>query len=188
VELLRKCFGRDVNFTINKMLIDDFYEINNRASPVPVYDFGFHANLIDAKGLSYFLDLARAIPDAVFFIPTPAIKILPMLVNLEAISSTWATGLELRLRQCKIVLCPSLWTAPVEAAVIKTMLLRKVVGLVKAPFSFANQLPDVCYIELTGNCDKDSVLLIAHLKNPGNLEQIASNGYEWASEYINNDA
>ena len=54
---------------------------------------------------------------------------------------TWETGLEAAVRAAPLVLVPSLWSAPVEGALIKSIAAGRAVAVVDNESAFSHELP-----------------------------------------------
>ena len=63
------------------------------------------------------------------------------------------------MKTSKIIICPSVWTYPVESAVIKSLLLKKGVAIISNHHSFSDTIPHNCIIKLTGNIKEDIIIL-----------------------------
>jgi hypothetical protein len=186
VDLVSKSINPE-NIIISKMIFDEFKSIEKYKfqSSKMLYGIAYHANPIEAKGYEYTHRLASKLPDVSFIFPNRPIPCnLPLKINCSYKPCTWNDGLKNILSASSIVICPSLWSAPVEASVIKTMLLKKPVAIIKNKYSFSSNLPSEVFIELTGNENMDSLHLRSLLNAPEKLKVIAENGYKWAREYI----
>lgn len=168
----------------DKMLVPSFYTCAARPAGGQTHDFLFHANPVSAKGYDYFLALARALEQRSFFVPSKHSAAVGELTNVSFEDVNWSNGLQDRIARSRVVLCPSLWSAPVEAAVVKSFLLGKPVGLVASAYSLANELPEGCFIPLTGNAAADAAALERIVSDQAALERIAAAGRDWAERYI----
>ena len=184
-ELLKYRYGGLIKVTHEKMIVPGFSHIISEKAFYYDFEFGFHANLFKPKGFLYALALARKLLNARFFIPGNRPKNVNSPANVFYMPCSWSSGLDKRLVKCKIILCPSIWTAPVEAAVIKSMLIGRPVGLISSQYNLSCEIPPDCFVPLTGDTEKDSVLLKSLLADNHILDQIGVKGQEWAREYIN---
>jgi len=145
-------------------------------------DFFFHAHLTNPKGLKYFLELSKKMSDKKFILP--GYKEFSELTNNVVIKKiSWGEVFIEELKKSKIILCPSVWTYPVESALIKSMLLKKAVAIIDIQNSFSKEIPNDCVIKLKGEVDNDSNTLNFFLNN-NNYLQIANNGFNWAKNYL----
>ena len=105
--------------------------------------------------------------------------------NVFYMTCSWSSGLGEKLARCKVILCPSIWTAPVEAAVIKSMLIGRPVGLISSQYNLSCEIPPDCFVSLIGDAEKDSIILQSLLDDKHILDKIGENGRNWATGYIN---
>jgi hypothetical protein len=168
----------------DKMLVPSFYTCTFWPTGRQTHDFLFHANPVSAKGFDYFLALAGILKHRSFFVPSKRSAPAGELANVSFEDVNWNSGLQDRIAGSKVVLCPSLWSAPVEAAVVKSFLLGKPVGLVESVYSLANELPEGCFIPLTGDAAEDAAALERIVSDAAALERIAAAGRDWAERYI----
>lgn len=182
--LLVEAYSKPIQVIKHKMIVQDFYVQACRVTLAPRYDFLYHANPLSAKGYDYFISLAGFMRGYTFFVPSAPTHQDVNLSNIAFEEVTWRSGLKDRLGQANVVLCPSIWSAPVEAAVIKSFLSGRPVGLIRTEYGFINEIPKNCFIELTGNPVADSHNLIGWLNDKVGLEEVAANGLRWAKSYI----
>lgn len=107
-----------------------------------------HAATHLAKGIGYFVALAEKITDVDFIIPDSKENVEKVLgVNISATNiifykCTWETGLCEMVRSALLVINPSLWSAPIEGALIKSLAFNKNVATVKTEFGFESELSE----------------------------------------------
>jgi hypothetical protein len=184
-KLILKRYGVKSKVEKVKMIINSFYLIKNEGDKKIEYDFGFHANTLEAKGYFYFLSLAKKNHKKIFFIPSKYDLDYVKYKNLVSKNLSWENGLKEELLKCRIIICPSLWLNTVEAGVIKSMLLGKPVALVGIENGFSEDLPENSFIKLTGNTHDDSIILSQYLGDIKALNRVGKKGKEWAKNYIN---
>jgi hypothetical protein len=119
-----------------------------------------------------------------FFVPNRCGNIVSQYDNVRFEAVYWGNGLQEKIVRSRVVLCPSLWSAPLEAAVIKSFLLEKPVGLVDADYGLTRVLPAGCFILLTGSPETDAEILESALADESSLRRIAATGKAWAEQYI----
>jgi hypothetical protein len=146
------------------------------------YDFFFHAHLTRPKGIEYFIRLAKKMHYEKFFLPSHK-NFIGLSLNIIIKNISWGKTFVEEIKKTKIVLCPSIWTYPVESALIKSMLLKKAVAIIDIKNSFSEEIPDDCVIKLTGDTNNDSVTLKFFLNEKRYLK-IANNGFNWATSYL----
>jgi len=189
--LLKKKFGEDVSCNKVGMLI----ELENRKSTVKnvkQYDFLYHNTLSKAKGLNYFLQLAEIMPASSFAIPYAEFevkKIIPSfksLDNVEFLKVTWENGLADILERCKIVINPSLWSSPVEGALLKSIYYNGCVAVVSVDYAFPNEMPDNVVIKLSSSIEKSVEILGNVLTDNMLRDSYKENSKQWLNNYKDN--
>lgn len=173
------------NVLLKKMLHDKL-KFNNDSLDNKIknfkFDFFYHAHISPAKGVNYFCNLANLMPDKKFFLPNNYnYKKISNNVYLKKIN--WGKKFIDEINNSKIILCPSVWTYPVESSIIKSMLLKKGVAIIDSKYSFSELIPDNCIIKLTGNLDED-VLILANIIKRNAYTDYGKNGYEWVMKYL----
>ena len=106
------------------------------------FDVVYHGSSNAAKGLYFVLELACLTPELTFLIPDSASNVLHMTSNspppnVSFIEMTWETGLRESVSLARLVLNPSMWSAPIEGALIVhltiTMLPLSFLSMVTKP-------------------------------------------------------
>lgn len=182
IEILKKMFGSNVIFSLEKMRFDKLKTLNYKPINLKKYDFIFHGNNLPAKGSDYVISLAKKTPSRIFLMPFNGNN----KGNLIFKNTNWDSGLQEEISSSKIVLCPSFWSAPLEASILKTMLLKTPVALYSNQYSASKTLiPAKCFINLCGDVNKDVILLKKIINDESLLNSIKQNAYDWAKNYIN---
>jgi hypothetical protein len=109
------------------------------------YDVVFHGVSSAAKGLFYIDELSRLLPMFSFLIPDDSSNVermlgLPVASNVSCIPMTWDTGLMEAVLTCKIVINPSMWSAPIEGALVKSAIYNKSVATVRTKFGYESEI------------------------------------------------
>jgi hypothetical protein len=132
--------GMDTNELVNT---DVKYQKEART-----YDVVFHGHPIISKGLLYVVQLADEIPELVFFIPGAKKSIestlgrdLPANIICELI--TWETGLKQVVANAKLVINPSVWSAPIEGALVKSAAFNANVATVRTEYGFEGEITTI---------------------------------------------
>ena len=181
--LLKDSYLAIQDCTSQKMKHNDLNYNATKKFTAKSYDFVFHGNKLDAKGYSYAIGLSKIMKESTFFFP---FKIENANINCSYDKINWDYGLADVILKCNIVLCPSLWSAPVESSIIKSMLLCKPVAIITSKYSASNcTYPVGTFINLTGNIEEDILILKSYLNNYKKLKMIANNAQSWAKKYIN---
>ena len=121
--------------------LDDPTKINQNSKQ---YDIVFHGKSIIPKGIIYVLDLAHELSQFTFLIPDSFANVqkiyskkLPCNVTCHEIS--WETGLKDLVINARLVLNPSLWSAPIEGALLKSAYYNSNVGTVISEYGYESE-------------------------------------------------
>ena len=147
-----------------------------------VFDFIFHGSDIKSKGFDYCVKLARRMRKYNFFFPTSKI------INLSNVTTgdvRWETGLRELVMKSRVVLTPSLWSNTPEAATLKSVILNGCVALMKNSFGFCNEVDNESFIELSGEIEKDSILLKKFIDNKKLRLSLQVKGRVFFKKYVN---
>lgn len=127
----------------------------------------FHGKFDCAKGVLWAFQLAAQLPDFDFLFPFDRRTTVPSTwrnrikrffgsvpakwgappPNCRFQAMTWETGLAEAVRTSFMTLTPSLWSAPVEGALLKSIKYAPRVGVVEADFAYSSDIPaDVIHI------------------------------------------
>ena len=184
-ELVKKKFNKS-NVKLKKMYHEKLININNyidKSLNEFNYDFFYHAHLTPPKGINYFYKLSNLMPDKKFFLPSHKNhKVVNKNISFKKLY--WGEEFIYTLNNSKIVLCPSIWTYPVESAVIKSLLMKKAVAVINSKYSFSEVIPDDCIIKLTGNLKEDTSILSNILIDKKYIDY-GRKGYDWVTTYLN---
>jgi hypothetical protein len=181
-KIIKKIFGPSTSCSVIKMKFPSIRKIypSNKEKK---YDFIFHGNKIEAKGSKYVLELSKRLSNFSFFIPY---HLNTEQKNLFTKSINWRSGLDKEISKSKIVLCPSIWSASVEGAILKSMRLKVPVAIHVNLFSASNTLiPKNCFIPLSGDLIKDIEILETIVKNNELLAVTSEAAFKWVNQYIN---
>lgn len=159
------------------------------------YDIVYHAATVEPKGILYTLRLAQIMPERTFLIPVGNKAIIDNLCskykidlskcrNLVFENITWDNGLAAMVQQTSLVICPSLWSAPIEGALIKSLFYNGKVAVVDTKFSFAQELPEDAVLKLPADVAKAADIINNHLKDKAQRELFTINARTWVKEYL----
>ncbi|MDX1959873.1 MAG: hypothetical protein SFU98_14980 [Leptospiraceae bacterium] len=172
LEMIKKHFGQDTNvetvgmWTKSLEMLKDKPKINitkRNIKPRIVY----HASNIDPKGYSYFIELAKRLPQFEFVLPiTPYSLITNFPSNLYSTIMTWENGLMDLIQNSELTICPSLWSAANEAALIKSILFAPKVAVIELLFGFEGTLPQSFLLRLNKNVTIGIEQIIEYFRNP----------------------
>jgi hypothetical protein len=187
--LLRKWFGDDTGINVCGMVTHEFRGVVDRGLPPidEVYDVVYHGSWISAKGIHYVLDLAKNCPGFTFLIPYPREFIEMKNPGLQATenvifkSCSWDSGLREYVRGSRVVMCPSLWSAPVESGLVKSLLYNGNVAVVDTDYGFQAELPEWLLIRLTNDMKESArkLVLMADVDNDHR-----SRVFQWTTKFI----
>ena len=116
----------------------------SRARPLAV----FHGSCQPAKGVAHVIALAKEMPDWDFLVPSDPKEYhqhfgttegLPG--NLQFRRLSWSEGLADAVATADVVLCPSIWSATVEGAILKSLAHNGLVMVTTHDSSFGSELP-----------------------------------------------
>lgn len=116
----------------------------SRARPLAV----FHGSCQPAKGIVHVIALAKEMPDWDFLVPSDPKEYhqhfgttegLPG--NLQFRRLSWSEGLADAVATADVVLCPSIWSATVEGAILKSLAHNGLVMVTTHDSSFGSELP-----------------------------------------------
>ncbi len=109
------------------------------------YDIVFHGASIIAKGLLYVVELAEELPEYQFLIPDEMLNVRKVLkriipINVICKKMTWETGLKDAVLNARLVLNPSIWSASIEGALLKSAAFNKNVATVRTRFGYEAEI------------------------------------------------
>ncbi|MFN3998121.1 hypothetical protein [Algoriphagus sp.] len=163
--LLYQKFGPIPNLTQIGMMVDMEDVVFNGKKTVKKYDFLYHNTLIEAKGIFYFLSIAKLLRNYSFIVPFSLKEVRNLIPdfedfeNVDFLSIKWNTGLKEILINCQVVINPSLWSAPVEGALLKSIKFNGCVAVVTTEYSFQSEIPSNVVIKLPDNLVEASKIL-----------------------------
>ena len=156
--LLKKVFGEDIKVDIVGMDTGELYhQLDNVSSSD--FDIVFHAGNIDAKGFLYLLEIAKYLSQYSFLIPSTSRKKNCNLPNVHFIDCTWSTGLKDYVVNAKLVMCPSIWSSPIEGALLKSIAYNGNVAVYDNNFGFQNDIDSKAILRLTSDV-KSSAMIV----------------------------
>ena len=192
-ELLRRNYGDDISSYVVGMYPDDI-SINDIVNNVVEsgFDVVFHASTHYAKGVDYFIELARCFPEYTFLLPYLSnveldliIKIMEIPENLSLKAIGWDSGLKSEVMRAKLVLCPSIWSASIEGALLKSMCYNGCVGVIKdINYSFSMELPPETLVRLSSEPSLNSLLFGEIIGNDITRNDIRKSSQTWLRDYL----
>ena len=123
-------------------------------------------------------------PNHIFVIPENISSEINVPENVIFRPCTWQTGLKQLIIDSRIVLCLSRWSAPTEAAVLKSMLLGKPTVMMNEN-TFSHDIPSDAYISLSGNLHVDSKELSMVLDDQDLIDRLSYRAHCFAKSFLN---
>ncbi|WP_432467989.1 hypothetical protein [Agarivorans sp. Z349TD_8] len=155
------------------------------------FDFVYHGSKEAAKGVDYFLSIAALIPEKTFFVPIERSlvfdnhksnqKKLSSLDNVTFFDCTWESGLADIVTRAGLVINPTLWSAPVEGALIKSMLMNDNVATVVSSYSFSSEIPKRAIVVLP-RCERTAAEQLRNLDGDWKLDKEIKD--KWISSFM----
>ena len=187
--LLERHFGTHVRWHFVGMRIPGVLEKLNEAvlHSSGGYDVVYHASPLPAKGLRFALELARRLRHRTFLFPDSRDTVrqfasgAPIPDNATCKPLRWNTGLKEEVERCALVLCPSLWSASVEGALIKSIAHNGNVAAVSSEFGFEQEVPSAGILRLPLEPNEASRLLDSFLERRGDMRSVSR---PWLREYM----
>jgi hypothetical protein len=129
--------------------MNDFVEsLHSQKLKEPIFDVVYHGDAKEAKGLHWAISLAFACPNLKFLFPCLQPVNLKTPNNCTFRPMRWETGLRDAIHSSYLTLNPSLWSAPIEGALVKSILHAQRVAVVAVESSFSSELSSdlVCHL------------------------------------------
>ena len=121
---------------------DDFADLGTRFPAVPALgDIVYHGSWLEAKGARWALSLASEMPEKKFLFPCRKPSSLAAPPNVAFRPLTWESGLAEQVQATPLCIVPSLWTAPIEGALVKSIAHAPATAVVDVPHGFTAELP-----------------------------------------------
>jgi len=195
-QLIKQHFGPNSNVRLTGMDTGELSVIPMYEAPkdFPHVDFLYHNTLHKEKGIFYFIDLAIHLPQYSFCIPYSkdyAKKVLGVNTypdNIIFISCTWETGLCDLVTSSKIIVCPSLWSAPVEGSFLKSLHFNGCVAVFKTEYSFVSEIPSNTLIELSDVISDSALTLSVIIADEETMNNYKINSKKWIDKFLNRNS
>lgn len=149
-ELIRSRFGKQTRVQVVGLDTGELAgDIQNKqtisGSNGQPYNLVFHGAPQLAKGLRYFVELAETLDEFTAFIPSSKIQCEQALQrpisahNITFKECSWETGLKDAIQRCGLVVNPSLWSAPIEGALQKSIQFAGRVATVESQYGYERE-------------------------------------------------
>ncbi len=154
-----------------------------------MYDFVFHGNGHFAKGLGVILDLAKELPERKFLLPMKRNEVdkissvVPSNVYIKNMS--WGTGLKEEIKNATIVLHASIWSSPIEGALIKSIKYNGMVAVLKTEYSFYDELSENIIVGINPDRLSESSQKLSEILNGSDIrDEYKMSSQLWHKEFI----
>lgn len=154
-KLLTAHFGENINISVvgmnadsDELLRDPPAQMESSSDRRTRYDVVFHGASHVAKGLLYVIEIAELIPEFRFLIPdtfsnvTRVAKATPS-VNVCCEKMNWESGLREAVAAARLVINPSMWSAPIEGALVKSAKFNKNVATVESQYGYEGEIKTI---------------------------------------------
>lgn len=187
--LARHHFGERARIVIVGLWANDFGseqrpDLAGTFEALPV-DVVFHGAVIEAKGVRWLIDVARQLPSISFLIPSSEKAVERQVgtipANIRCRKMTWESGLRVAVASARLTVIPSLWSAPIEGALVKSLRDGNIVGAVDVPTGYASSIPSKVVAMLSPD-PASAAQQIEHLLEERHDEQARS---AWLVEFAN---
>ena len=128
----------------------------------PLADIVYHGSWLDAKGGPWAMKLAKALPELRFLFPCLRPPASEVPANVIFLPMSWDTGLASQVRCTPLTIVPSLWTAPIEAALVKSIAHAPATAVTSFPDSFAATLPADVALKLPPSPSEAAAVIRSH--------------------------
>lgn len=193
--LLRAHFGANAVIKVVPLFVPDLEILSQQHSrlkntrPLVV----FHGTCQPAKGITHVIALARLMPDWDFLVPSSPREYLNYYDTLEGLPNNlifrqmnWSSGLSKCIVDADFVICPSMWTATVEGAILKSLAHNGMVILYPSQDSFASEVPASARIEFNpSNLSQTAAQMYAIFQNPSLAEIQRMAARDYITGYLN---
>lgn len=171
--LLKQHFGPATATAVIGMRTEEFTEPTNGFAGNSKYDIVFHGEPLVAKGAVFALNLAAMLPEFSFLFPFEKSAMESLIGgsfvapgNVTFHPMRWGTGLQQHVIAARLVLAPSLWSAPVEGALLKSLFYNGHVAVVETAHGFQREIPGNLLVRLDSNPVKATSTLRQALLQP----------------------
>jgi hypothetical protein len=115
------------------------------------WDVVFHGHCLDAKGAGWVARVAIVCSELKFLLPFPKPDWYEAPANCSFVPCSWENGLQDEIRKARFVVVPSLWSAPIEGALVKSIACANAVVVVNNPNSFSDEIPGEVVLKLAAD-------------------------------------
>ncbi len=148
------------------------------------WDVLFHGHCLDAKGASWVANLAWMCPEIRFMFPFAKPVWFSAPGNCSFVPCSWESGLREEMAKSRFVIVPSLWSAPIEGALVKSIACAKAVLVLDNTTSYSEELPSGVVLKLSPQPEIAAKELITAIEDdwqPNREEK-----FRWMEEFASN--
>jgi len=148
--LLQRVYGQEVAVTVIGMNTGefDFTQKIKIKKPRKKKTIVFHNHLIDSKGFQFALDLAIKLEQYDFIFPSRKPKNVQCYENVQYLDITWDSRLKELVMEADLILCLSMWSTPIEGALVKSVYYNGNVAVMDNQFGFNTEIPNNAVLKL----------------------------------------
>ena len=128
------------------------------------WDVVFHGFNLAPKGADWLEELAARMPTRRFLFPYPPPR-KRRSANCEYRPMTWESGLDAAMRSSTITVVPSLWSAPIEGALVKSIAVAGAAAVVENRSAYADELPNGLVLRLPKDAGAAAAVLEEALRS-----------------------
>ncbi len=191
VELLKKHFGQDIDVTVIGLNTGEISPDSRPQTKKSKRHIVYHGSLAEAKGFKYVLALSKYLKDYSILIPSSKEQAKQQhrsldfdeFPNVQFREMRWNSGLKEQVKNASIVLCPSLWSAPVEGALLKSLAFNGNVAVYDTTFGFQKEIPQDILIRLDDDLVHSAKKIHTFIKNKGDHGEKART---WVQTWLEN--
>lgn len=179
----------DVEVPVVGLWANDWNEVFDKQSLLnnkeETWDIVFHGFSEEAKGAYWLLELATYCPELNFLFPFPKSwlhdKSTYRHKNCSFRYIKWETGLKEAIASARVVIVPSLWSAAVEGALVKSLVISNTVAVVYAEGAYSEELQEQLLIKLPSDVKQAAEVLKDVIKNQWQADEDIKE--KWINEF-----
>lgn len=189
--LIKKHFGPQTRTRIIGMNTGeiDFDEVGALPAGRLRQNVVYHGDMKDAKGFRYVLELSKFVTSAKIVVPHSVETLrrhgleapYGQYGNVIFQDLKWETGLKEQVINAKLVLNPSVWSASIEGALLKSLAYNGNVAVYDTVYGFQKELPEGILMRLNDDLEA-SGRAIDEFVNSGRENSAAS--LQWLKDFL----
>lgn len=194
VQLIKRHFG--VGTIVSKVGlwadfdgIDEYVKINEKVDSTLVdqkYDVVFHGSFGETKGAIWAIRLAEKCPQYSFLFPCDQSRTRELEIKIPKNcffkELNWNTGLKAHVISARLIICPSLWSAPIEAALIKSIAFGRKTAVVNEPTAYSSEISDDIVLKLPNDINNAAKALENYFKIAAVVSEEKKE--KWLSQFV----